>query len=343
MADGPGDPSADRNTRAGTAMRAVAVVAPDVLRAEVRPLPTLRPGEVLVRVAAAGVNRHDIGQRKRGAAPAGARSDLPGLEVAGEVVESLSAAVPVGSRIAALVDGGGYAEYCAADAGLCFALPAGMAATEAAAWPEALLTAWYSAVELGQLPSGGTLLILGAAGGVGIAAIQMALIRGANVVAAASTAAKREALAALGAAVSGYRDDELSEAVGAASGGRGADVVLDLTGTDRAASNLGLVACSGRIVHMASGELPAIALPLRGLMAKSACITGGLLRPLPLAQKRHLASRVRAELWPHVGTKLRAVIDRIFPLEEAVQAHRRIESRAAVGKVVLSLDQTSPQ
>jgi len=340
MPDGPGDPRTSCSTRAGSAMRAVAVAAPDVLRAEVRALPTLGCGEVLVRVAAAGVNRHDIGQRKRGAAPAGARSDLLGLEVAGEVVESRSEAVPVGTRIAALVDGGGYAEYCAADAGLCFALPPGMDATEAAAWPEALLTAWYSTVDLGQLPSRGTLLVLGAAGGVGIAAIQMALIRGANVVAAAGSTAKREALAALGAAVSGYGDDELTKAVGAASGGRGADVILDLTGTDRAASNLALVARAGCIVHMASGELPAIALPLRALMAKGARITGGLLRPLPLAQKQQMASRVRSELWPLVGTKLRAVIDRIYPLEDAAQAHRRIESRAAIGKVVLSVSQT---
>jgi len=325
------------------AMRAVAIAAPDVLRVEVRRPPTLRPGEVLVHVAAAGVNRHDIGQRKRGAAPEGARSDLPGLEVAGEVVDSRSDALRIGARVAALVDGGGYAEYCAADAGLCLAIPAAMDATEAAAWPEALLTAWYAAVELGNLSPGGSLLVLGAAGGVGIAAVQMALIRGAKVVAAAGSAAKREALAALGAVVSGYGDDELGGAVGEATDGRGADVIVDLTGTDRVASNLRLVARGGRIVHMASGELPAVGLPLRALMARSASITGGLLRPLPLDREREMAARVAAELWPHVGTSLRAVIDRIYPLEDAAEAHRRIESRAAIGKVVLSVRQSSPQ
>jgi NADPH:quinone reductase-like Zn-dependent oxidoreductase len=324
-------------------MRAVAIAAPDVLRAETRHRPTLRPGEVLVHVAAAGVNRHDIGQRKRGTAPEGARSDLPGLEVAGRVVASRSDTLAIGTRVAALVDGGGYAEYCAADAGLCFPMPAAMDATEGAAWPEVLLTAWYSAIELGKLSSGGTLLVLGAAGGVGIAAVQIAQIRGVKVVAAAGSAAKREVLAGLGAAVSGYGDEELGEVVGKAAGGRGADVILDLTGTDRIASNLRLVAHGGRIVHMASGELPAVALPLRGLMAKSAFITGGLLRPRPLAHKREMAARVAVELWPHVGASLRAVIDRIYPLEDAAEAHRRIESRAAIGKVVLSVRQSSSQ
>lgn len=324
-------------------MRAVAIATPDELRAELRPTPTLRPGEVLVEVAAAGVNRHDIGQRRRGAAPKGARSDLPGLEVAGVVVDSRSDLLTAGARVAALVDGGGYAEYCAADAGLCLPMPAAMEATEGAAWPEALLTAWYSAIELGKLPSGGTLLVLGAAGGVGIAAVQLAQIRGAKVVAAAGNAAKREVLAGLGAIVSEYGDDELGEAVRKATDGRGADVILDLTGTDRIAGNLRLIAPNGRIVHMASGELPAVGLPLRELMAKSACITGGLVRPLPLARKREMTARVAAELWPKVGTSLRAIIDRVYPLELAAEAHRRIESRAAIGKVVLSIRQSSPK
>ncbi len=324
-------------------MRAVAIAAPDELRAELRPTPALRPGEVLVEVAAAGVNRHDIGQRRRGAAPKGARSDLPGLEVAGVVVDSRSDLLTAGARVAVLVDGGGYAEYCAADAGLCLPMPAAMEATEGAAWPEALLTAWYSAIELGKLPSGGTLLVLGAAGGVGIAAVQLAQIRGAKVVAAAGNAAKREVLAGLGASVSGYGDDELGQTVAEATGGRGVDVVIDLTGTDRVASNLRLVAKGARIVHMASGEQPAIGLPLRALMAKSASITGGLLRPLPLARKREMTARVAAELWPNVGTSLRAIIDRVYPLELAAEAHRRIESRAVIGKVVLSVRQSSPK
>ncbi|MYZ50367.1 alcohol dehydrogenase catalytic domain-containing protein, partial [Propylenella binzhouense] len=170
-------------------MRAVAITAPggpEVLRVETVPLPELREGEVLIRVAAAGVNRHDTGQRSRGKAAPTARSQVPGLEIVGEVVASRSGKVRPGRRVAALVDGGGYADYCAAEADLCLAVPDALSDLEAASLPEALFTSWFGLVELGGLGTGGAVLIHGAAGGVGIAAVQVARLRGAVAVATAS-------------------------------------------------------------------------------------------------------------------------------------------------------------
>jgi NADPH:quinone reductase len=321
-------------------MRAIAIVAPgdaDVLRCETRPVPEPRPGEVLIRVACAGVNRHDIGQRRRGTPPPSARSDIPGLEVAGEVVASTSRSIAVGARVAALVDGGGYAEYCVADAELCLALPKDLGWREAASLPEALFTVWFSVFELGGLPSGGTLLIHAAAGGVGLIGIQMARMRGAKVVATASRPEKLEMLSRLGATAVDYRSGEVVEAVRRCSSGQGADVILDLSGADHIADNLEAVRWGGRIVHMASGEQPSVALSLRNLMAKSAAITGGLVRPLPLERKRAIAAGLRAEVWPEIGGAIVPVIDSSFRLEAAADAQRRIESRAAIGRVLLDV------
>jgi NADPH2:quinone reductase len=322
------------------AMAAIAITAPgetDVLRREPRSIPELRPGEVLIRVTAAGVNRHDIGQRRRGAPPPNARSDIPGLEVAGEVVASTSATVPVGARVAALVDGGGYAEYCAADAALCLPVPSSLSMVEAAALPEALFTIWFSLVELGGLESGGTVLIHAAAGGVGIIGIQMARMRGTTVIATASHPDKLKLLTRLGAIAVDYRSGHVVDAVHNHSGRQGADVILDFSGADHMEQNIEAVRWGGRIVHMASGEQPSVPLSLRSLMAKSAMVTGGLVRPLPLERKRAIAGRLAAEVWPAVGTAVVPVVDSCFPLDRAADAHRRIESRAAIGKVVLTV------
>jgi NADPH2:quinone reductase len=321
-------------------MAAIAITAPgaaDVLRREGRPIPDLRPGEVLIRVAAAGVNRHDIGQRRRGAAPPKARSDIPGLEVAGDVVASTSPTVPVGACVAALVDGGGYAEYCAADAGLCLPVPSSLSMAEAAALPEALFTIWFSLFELGGFESGGTVLIHAAAGGVGIVGIQMARMRGAMVIATAGHPDKLKLLTRLGAIAVDYRSGQVVDAVREHSGGHGADVILDFSGAEHMEQNIEAVRWGGRIVHMASGEQPSVPLSLRGLMAKSAMVTGGLVRPLPLERKRAIAQGLAAEFWPAVGTAIIPVVDSCFPLDRAADAHRRIESRAAIGKVLLTV------
>jgi NADPH:quinone reductase len=325
---------------ASTAMAAIAITAPgaaDVLRREGRALPELRPGEVLIRVAAAGVNRHDIGQRRRGAAPPKARSDIPGLEVAGDVVASTSPTVPVGARVAALVDGGGYAEYCAADAGLCLPVPSSLSMAEAAALPEALFTIWFSLFDLGGFEAGGTVLIHAAAGGVGIVGIQMARLRGATVIATAGHPDKLKLLTRLGAIAVDYRSGQVVDAVREHSGGYGADVILDFSGAEHMEQNIEAVRWGGRIVHMASGEQPSVPLSLRSLMAKSALVTGGLVRPLPLERKRVIAGRLAAEVWPAVGNAIVPVVDSCFPLAGASDAHRRIESRAAIGKVVLTV------
>ncbi|HEY7383390.1 MAG TPA: NAD(P)H-quinone oxidoreductase [Beijerinckiaceae bacterium] len=324
---------------AATTMTAVAITAPgaaDVLRREERPVPELRPGEVLIRVAVAGVNRHDIGQRRRGAAPPSARSDIPGLEVAGEVVASTSPTLAVGTRVAALTDGGGYAEFCAADAGLCLPIPPALPMTDAAALPEALFTIWFSLFELGGFAPGKSVLIHAAGGGVGLIGIQMARMHGATVIATASQPDKLAVLERLGATAVNYRSSNVVEAVRTATVGKGADVILDFSGADHIDQNIDAVRWGGRIVHMASGEMPSVALPLRTLMAKSAMVTGGLVRPLPLDRKRAIAQRLVADVWPAIGSAVVPVIDSTFPLEQAADAHRRIESRAAVGKVLLT-------
>jgi putative PIG3 family NAD(P)H quinone oxidoreductase len=292
---------------AATEQRTAAVVeiaragGPDVLELRVRPVAEPGPGEVLVAVAAAGVNRHDVNQRRRG--PSSGHSDVPGLEVAGHVV-AVGPGVTgftVGDAVAALTDGGGYAEVALAPAACTFAIPQGMSFAEAAALPEALFTVWHNFFGIAALGPGETVLIHGGTSGVGTIAIQLLSALGHPVLVTCGTAGKCAAACDIGAAGAfDYHADDLAARVLAATDGRGVDVVLDLSGGRHTGASLAMLARGGRIVHLSPGNGADFVAPLREIMAKEARITGSLLRPLPEREKAAIADRLRAVAWPLV-------------------------------------------
>lgn len=327
-------------TAAG-AMRVVVPTAaggPDVLKLVTRPVPQAGPGQVLIRVAYAGINRHDAGQRSRGAPPPGA-TDVLGLEVSGEVV-AVGDGVDknrVGERVCALVDGGGYATYCLADAGLALPMPTELGEKQAAAVPEALFTAWFNLVDLGGLAAGGWLLVHGGAGGVGSIAIQIGKALGCKVITTASSAEKCEACRRFGADVAvNYKQEDFVAAAHAATGGKGVQVILDIAGGLYAERNIQALGLDGSVVHLSSGGASAVySVPLRLIMGKRARITGSLLRPMPLAGKLAIAAEVRARLWPLLGKDIRPAIDSVFALDDVVSAHRRLDANQQIGKILL--------
>ena len=323
-------------------MKAVEIAAPgpaEVLRLADRPVPSPGPGEVLVRVAAAGVNRADIMQRQGSYPPPAGASDIPGLELSGAVaavgpeVANLSA----GDEVCALVSGGGYAEYCVVPAPQCLPLPPGVTLRQAAALPEAYCTVWTNVFERGRLAAGETLLVQGGSSGVGTAAIQLARALGARVLATAGSVAKCAACEALGAerAVN-YRQEDFVAAVREATGGRGADVILDLVGGAYLQRNLDSLAVEGRLVLIAvmggiRGEVN-----LAALMSRRQTVTGSTLRSRPVAAKAAICAALRARVWPRFADgALRPVVHATYPLAAAADAHRVMESSTHVGKLLL--------
>jgi len=321
-------------------MRAVIPSAPggpEVLTLVERPLPPVGPDQVMIRVAYAGINRHDVGQRRRGAPPAGA-TDVLGLEVSGTIIAAGAnvAAARIGEPVCALVNGGGYATHCLAEAGLALPQPPGLDEKQAAAVPEALFTAWFNLIDLGGLSAGDWLLVHGGAGGVGSIAIQLAKLLGCHVITTASSAEKCDACRRIGADVAvNYRTDDFVAAVEHATGGRGVQVVLDVAGGLYAEPNLRALAPDGRIVHLSSGGTPIYSAPLQLIMSKRAHITGALLRPLPLTAKLTLAKELQAKIWPRLGRGIRPLIDSVFALEDVVSAHRRFDANLHIGKILL--------
>lgn len=321
-------------------MTAIAIIrpgGPEVLQPAARPVP--QPGErqVLIKVAYAGINRHDCGQRNRGTPPPGA-TDIPGLEVAG-VVAAVGAGVTrwkVGERTCALVNGGGYAQYCIAEEPLALPIPAGFDLKLAAALPEALLTAWLNVFMLGRLLRGEWLLVHGGSSGVGTIAIQLARLEGARVVTTVGNAEKAEACRRLGATAIDYREQDFVAEVLQATGRHGADVILDMAGTTYAKRNLDALAMDGRIVHL-SGSGGDYCVPLATIMAKRAVVTGSLLRGSALALKTEIVRQVTERVWPHLGTKVTPIVDSVFPLADAAQSHARMESSVHVGKILLEV------
>ena len=330
-------------------MRAVEISepgGPDALRMVERPVPARGPGEVLVRVAAAGVNRPDVLQRMGHYPPPPGASDLPGLEVAGTVVAAAPDAARADGRplceadeVCALVAGGGYAEYVAAPGPQCLPVPTGLDLTAAAALPEALFTVWTNLVDGGRLAAGETLLVHGGSSGIGTTAIQLARALGARVVATAGSPAKCEACVQLGAARAvDYRQEDFVAAVREATAGRGADVILDIVGGEYAARNLEALARGGRLVVIGLLGGAKATLNLGMLMQKRAIVTGSTLRPRSVAEKGRIAAALLERVWPLIERgDLRPVVHATFPLARAADAHRLMESSAHVGKIVLTV------
>jgi NADPH2:quinone reductase len=323
-------------------MTAIAIRAPggpQMLVPERRPLPRLADGEVLVKVKAAGVNRPDVMQRQGLYPPPAGATDIPGLEIAGEVVALGPGAArwKLGDEVMALVVGGGYAEYCPAHESHALPLPRGLTPIEAAAIPETFFTVWHNVFQRGRLQAGETLLVHGGSSGIGTAAIQLAKAFGARVVTTAGSAEKCEACRRLGADVAvNYRAQDFVAATKAATDGKGADVVLDMVGGDYIERNYEAAAVDGRIVQIAFQGSPKATVDFRRIMLKRLTHTGSTLRARSVPDKGAIARGVEQQVLPLiVAGKVRPVIDSTFPLAQASAAHARMEASAHIGKIVL--------
>ena len=317
--------------------------APEVLRLAERPQPQPGAGEVLVRVAASGVNRPDVMQRKGLYPPPPGASDLPGLEVAGEVVGGDAAAMAqaglkLGDRVCALVAGGGYAQYCVAPVDQCLPIPKGLTEAEAACLPETFFTVWSNVFDRGALQPGETLLVQGGTSGIGVTAIQMAKALGATVIATAGSDEKCAACLALGAdhAIN-YKSQDFSAEALRLTGGRGVDVILDMVAGDYVAREVDCLAEDGRLVIIALQGGVKSGFNAAKVLTRRLTITGSTLRPRPLTFKATIAAALRAQVWPLIESgAIRPVVHARFPAAEAAQAHALMESSQHVGKIVLT-------
>ena len=310
--------------------------APEVLKATERPLPRPQKNEVLIKVAAAGVNGPDIMQRKGlYPAPPGA-SDLPGLEVSGEVVAVGDGAKrwAVGDKVAALTNGGGYAEYCVADAQQCVPVPKGVSLVDAAGLVETFFTVWSNVFIGAGLKSGETFLVHGGAGGIGTTAIQLAKAFGAKVIATDSPEARCQICRDLGAdRVVDYKQEDFVEVVREAGG---ANVILDIVGGPNIERNFKAASHDARIIQLAFAQGSKVEVNLMPVMLKRLTYTGSTLRTRPAAFKARIASELEAQVWPHIEAgRIRVVTGRTFPLAEAAQAHTMMESAGHTGKILL--------
>jgi NADPH2:quinone reductase len=329
-------------------MRAIEIRAPggpEVLVPCERPVPVPAPGELLVRVHAAGVNRPDVLQRKGLYPMPPGVSDLPGLEIAGTVAggapEDLAAAgVALGDAVCALVAGGGYAEYCVAPAGQCLPVPRGLDFVQAASLPETFFTVWQNVFHIAALQPGETLMVQGGSSGIGVAAIQLAKALGSRVVVTAGSDEKCRACIELGAdhAINYRTQDFVAETL-QATGGRGADVVLDMVGGEYLGRELKCLAEDGRLALIAVQGGIRSEVDAGLLLRKRLAITGSTLRPRSVAYKAALAQSLRTRVWPLVESgRVRPVIHAVFPAAQAAQAHALMESSTHVGKIMLAWD-----
>ncbi len=314
---------------------------PEQLRAAMRPVPHPGEGEVLVRVAAAGVNRPDVMQRQGRYPPPPGVSDLPGLEIAGEIV-ALGAKVSglsLGEKVTALLPGGGYAAYAVAAAPLCLPIPQGLSMVEAAAIPETFFTVWTNLFERGRCAAGETVLIHGGTSGIGTTAIQLANAWGARVFATAGSADKARACERLGA-VRGidYRTEDFVEVIREQTAGKGADLILDMIGGSYLARNLETAAVEGRLVVISLIGGARAEINLLTIMSKRLTLTGSTLRARTVAQKAIVAAGVQQNIWPLLASgRVRPIIHATFPLAEAGEAHRLMETSQHIGKIVLTV------
>ena len=313
---------------------------PEMLVPERRLLPQPSPGEVLVRVAAAGVNRPDVMQRQGLYPPPKGATDLPGLEIAGEVV-AIGPGVArwrLGDQVMALVVGGAYAEYCLAHESHALRVPAVLTMIEAAAFPETFFTVWHNAFERGRLRAGETLLVHGGSSGIGTAAIQLAKAFGARVIATAGSAEKCDACRTLGCDVAvNYKSEDFVAATKAATAGRGADLILDMIGGDYVGRNYEAAAVEGRVVQIALQGGPKATVDFSRIMLKRLTHTGSTLRARSVADKGSIAQAVEQHVLPLVAAgRVKPLIDSTFPLAHAAAAQAHLESSTHIGKIVLT-------
>ncbi|HMJ49302.1 MAG TPA: NAD(P)H-quinone oxidoreductase [Burkholderiales bacterium] len=323
-------------------MRAVEISAyggPEVLKPVMRPLPETKPGEVLIKVAACGVNRPDLLQRQGYYAPPAGASDLPGLEVAGTIAK-LGEKVSnwqLGDTVCALLTGGGYAEYCSVPAGQCLPVPKILNLVEAASLPETFFTVWSNVFDRAALQTGETLLVQGGTSGIGVAAIQMARAFGHRVFATAGSAEKCAACTALGAERAiNYKTEDFVEVVKSSTGGVGVDVILDMVGGDYIPRELKALADDGRIVMIAYLGGSKAVVDLGEILRRRLTLTGSTLRARPVEFKARIADALRSKVWPLIESgKIKPVIHATFKLVEASKAHQLMESGAHIGKIML--------
>ena len=319
-----------------------AVVADDAggLALVQRTVPAPGAGEVLVKVAAAGVNRPDVLQRRGMYPPPPGAPDILGLEFAGEVISAGEGAEPlIGQQVCALVAGGGYAEYCAAPAGTCLPVPKSLSLAEAAAMPETLFTVWVNLFERGFAADGDWALVHGGTSGIGTMAIALGTLFGLKIIVTCGTDEKCARARELGAyAAINYREQDFVEEVHRVTSRAGVDVVIDMVGGDYVPRNLACLAEEGRHVSIAVQRGATAEIPIFDIMRRRLTLTGSTLRPRPVAFKTMVADEIARTVWPYVeGGRLKPVIDSVFPLAQVVQAHERMEKGEHVGKIVLEV------
>jgi NADPH2:quinone reductase len=314
---------------------------PEALVPEQRPVPVPGAGEILVKVAAAGVNRPDVMQRKGLYPPPPGAPDIPGLEISGEVV-ALGAGVTrwqLGDKVCALVSGGGYAQYCLADEGSALPVPAGLSMVEAAALPETFFTVWTNVFDLAGLKAGERFLVHGGTSGIGTTAIQLAKAFGATVFTTAGSPEKCEVCRQLGADVAiDYKTEDFVAVVKEKAGGKGVNVILDMVGGSYIARNYEVAAPQARLVQIAFMEGSKVQIDFMRLMLKRLSHMGSTLRSRPKAEKAAIAASLVEKVWPLIeaGT-VKPVLDQTFPLEKASEAHARMETSAHIGKIMLTV------
>lgn len=326
-------------------MRAIEITQPgppEVLRLAERAIPVPIAGEVLIRVHAAGINRPDVLQRLGlYPVPPGA-SDIPGLEVAGEIIDGdlAKSGLRKGDLVCALVQGGGYAEYCVAPIGQCLPIPQGLSTLEAASLPETFFTVWSNVFERAGLNGSETLLVHGGTSGIGVTAIQMAVALGHQVFATAGSKEKCQACVDLGASHAiNYRTDDFVEMVKSSTNGKGVDVILDMVGGDYLARNISCLADDGRIALIALLGGAKGTVDLGQILRRRLTLTGSTLRPRSPAFKAAIAERLRQRIWPLLESgRIKPVVYRTFSLEDAAKAHALMESNTHIGKIVLTVN-----
>ena len=322
-------------------MRAVEIAkpgGPEELKPVQRPVPQPKAGEVLIKVAAAGVNRPDVLQRMGHYAVPPDASDLPGLEIAGEVVSG-GKAFKAGDKVCALVHGGGYAEYCVTPEVQALPVPKGLSLTEAASLPETFFTVWSNVYDRGGLKAGESLLVQGGSSGIGVTAIQMAAATGNRVFATAGSDEKVAACVRLGASQAfNYKTQDWAAELKAATGGKGVNVILDMVGGDYVPKELKCLADDGRLVFIAFLRGHKTELDINEVMRRRLVVTGSTLRPRPVEFKGYVAKNLREKIWPLIEAgKIKPEIFKTFPLEQAADAHRLMETSQHIGKIVLTV------